>query len=72
MAGTQIWRTSRIAAAGSRASAGSGRMSRGHRAGRRLWTLLHAQALLSGTAGTPHGPALIEDDRWRLAARRTG
>lgn len=35
----------------------------------RLWTLLHAQALLRGTIGA--GGALnAEDDRWRLAARR--
>ena len=70
MAGTQIWRTSRMAAAGGRASAESGRVSRSHRAGLRLWTLLNAQALLNGTAGTPDGAALIEDDRRRMAARR--
>jgi hypothetical protein len=32
--------------------------------------LLNAQALLNGTAGTLDGAALIEDDRWRMAARR--
>jgi hypothetical protein len=32
--------------------------------------LLNAQALLNGTAGTPDGAAFIEDDRWRMAARR--
>ena len=69
MAGTQIWRTSRIAVAGG-ASAGSGRRSHSHRAGFRLWTLLNAQALLNGTAGTPDGAVRIEDDRWRMAARR--
>jgi hypothetical protein len=67
MAGTQIWRTSRVAAAGGRALAGSGRGSRRHRAGLRLWTLLNAQGLLNGTAGTPDGAALIEDDRRRMA-----
>jgi hypothetical protein len=70
MAGTQIWRASRVVAAGGRASAGSGRGSRWHRAGLRLWTLLNAQALLNGTAGTPDDAALIEDDRWRMAGRR--
>ena len=70
MAVTQIWRTSRTAVAGGRALAGSGRVSRSHRAGLRLWTLLNAQALLNGTAGTRDGAALIEDDRWRMAARR--
>jgi hypothetical protein len=33
--------------------------------------LLNAQALLNGSAGTPDGVAFIEDDRWRMAARRT-
>jgi hypothetical protein len=32
--------------------------------------LLNAQALLNGTAGTPDGTAGMEDDRWRMAARR--
>lgn len=71
MAVTQIWRAR---AADGRASTGSGRRSRGHRAGHRagprLWALLNAQALLNGTAGTPGGVALIEDDRRRMAARR--
>lgn len=70
MAGTQIFRASRIRAAGGRASTASGRGSCGHRAGLRLWALLNAQALLHGTAGTPGGPAFIEDDRRRMAARR--
>jgi hypothetical protein len=70
MAGTQTWRGSRVAATGGRASAGGGRGSRRHRAGLRLWTLLNAQALLNGTAGTPDGAALVEDDRRRMAARR--
>ena len=70
MAGTQIWRASRIGPVSGRASAGSGRPSRSHRARLRLWTLLNAQALLNGTAGTPDGVAPIENDRWRMAARR--
>jgi hypothetical protein len=70
MAVTQIWRASRIRAAGGRAPAARGRRSRGHRAGPRLWALLNAQALLNGAAGTPGGVALIEDDRRRMAARR--
>jgi hypothetical protein len=32
--------------------------------------LLNAQALLDGTAGARDGAAPIEDDRWRMAARR--
>ena len=70
MAVTQIWRASRIRAADGRASTASGRRSRSHRAGHRLWALLNAQALLNGTAGTPGGAALVEDDRRRMAARR--
>jgi hypothetical protein len=36
----------------------------------RLWTLLHAQALLRGTIGGAGGAFNAEDDRWRLAAHR--
>jgi hypothetical protein len=36
----------------------------------RLWTLLHAQALLAGTIGGAGGALTAEDDRWRLAAHR--
>jgi hypothetical protein len=70
MAVTPIWRASRMRAADGRASAASGRPSRSRRAGPRLWALLNAQALLNGTARTPDGVALIEDDRQRMAARR--
>jgi len=70
MAVTQFWRTSRIRMADGRASSTSGRRSGSHRAGTRLWALLNAQALLNGSAGTPGGVVLIEDDRQRMAARR--
>jgi hypothetical protein len=36
----------------------------------RLWTLLHAQALLQGTIGGAGAVLNAEDDRWRLAALR--
>jgi hypothetical protein len=36
----------------------------------RLWTLLHAQALLQGTISVAGGASTAEDDRWRLAAHR--
>ena len=36
----------------------------------RLWTLLHAQALLRGPAGGAGDALTAEDDHWRLAARR--
>ena len=70
MAVTQIWRASRIRAADGRAPTASGRRGSSRRAGHRLWALLNAQALLNGTAGTPGGATLIEDDRRRMAARR--
>jgi len=70
MAVTQIWRASRIRAAGGRAPAASGGCSRSHRAGHRLWALLNAQALLDGTAGAPGGVGFVEDDRRRMAGRR--
>jgi hypothetical protein len=38
----------------------------------RLWTLLHAQALLRGAIGGAGGALNAEDDRWRLAAHRQG
>lgn len=36
----------------------------------RLWTLLHAQALLRGSIAGTSDALNAEDDRWRLAARR--
>jgi hypothetical protein len=45
---------------------------RGGRAAVRLWSLLHAEALLRGPAGGPGDVAWIEDDGRRLAARRAG
>ena len=71
MAITQIRRASRICAADGRVSTAGDTRSRGHRAGARLWALLNAQALLNGTAGTPCGAVLIEDDRLRMAGRQT-
>jgi hypothetical protein len=44
--------------------------SRKSRLAMRLWTLLHAQALLEGTIGGAGGPLNAEDDRWRLGAHR--
>lgn len=64
MAGTQIWKASRMRAADGRASRMSG--SRGRRAGLRLWTLLNAQVLINGTTGTPDDVAFIEDDHRRM------
>ena len=40
------------------------------RLAKRLWTLLHAQALLCGAIGGADGAVNAEDDRWRLAAHR--
>jgi hypothetical protein len=43
---------------------------RGRRLGTRLWSLLHARALLAGSVGGPGDVAYIEDDRVRLAHRQ--
>ena len=66
----QIWRASRVRADDGGAWTASGKRSRSHRAGARLWALLNAQALLNGAAGTPGGAGLIEDDRRRMAPWR--
>jgi hypothetical protein len=70
MAETQAWQAARIRQAHGEAPAASGGVIRRHRAGVRLWALLHASALLSGTAGGPDDVTFIEDDRRRLAGRR--
>ena len=70
MAETQVWPASRICQAHGGAPAASGGASPRYRAGVRLWALLHAPALLRGTAGGPGDVTFIEDDRQRLAARR--
>jgi hypothetical protein len=69
MAITQIWTGSRVNAAGGREPVAGGG-SLGRRAGRQLWTLLHAQGLLNGTAGSRDVVTLVEDDRGRMSARR--
>lgn len=68
MTQTRIWPGARALAAGDRTPAI--RDSGDHRTVLRLWTLLHAQALLQGTIGGRHSAAFIEDDRRRLAASR--
>jgi hypothetical protein len=70
MAETQAWRAGRIRQAYGERSATSGGQSRSHRAGVRLWALLHAPALLRAAADDPHDVTFIEDDYRRLAARR--
>ena len=47
-----------------------GRGRRSRRLGTRLWSLLHAPALLAGGVGGPGAVARIEDDRVRLARRQ--
>jgi hypothetical protein len=72
MAGTGVWLASRAAAAEDRMSGAARRPGRSRRAALRLWVLLHAQALLRGTAGGWEDVAVIEDDYRRLAGwRRT-
>jgi hypothetical protein len=70
MAATQIWRAPRVRAVDDGEPAASGRGGRGRRAGLRLWTLLRAQGLINGTAGSRDDVALIEDDRARMAGWR--
>ena len=71
MATTQIWRTPRLRAAARR---GSGASSRSADSGRpawlRLWTLVHAQGLISGPAGSRDDVTFIEDDHGRMAGWR--
>jgi hypothetical protein len=67
MAITQTCRAPRMHAADGPASTASDTGTGSRRAWARLWVLLHAQALLNGTAGTAGGVALIEDDRRRMA-----
>jgi hypothetical protein len=43
---------------------------RGRRLSARLWSLLHAPALLAGGVGGPGDVSHIEDDRVRLAHRQ--
>jgi len=61
-------RPARHALAGGDGAAGSNMC----RLALRLWTLLHAQALLRGAIGGAGGALNAEDDRWRLAAHRQG
>jgi hypothetical protein len=69
MAETQAWRDSRVRRA--RGEAPVAARAAGRRARRALWSLLHARALLDGSVGGPYDVAVVEDDRRRLAARRT-
>jgi hypothetical protein len=69
MAATRVWLVSWTPAAEEPPS-GAARWPR--QAAGRLWVLLHAQALLRGTAGGRDDVAVIEDDCRRLAGwRRT-
>ena len=64
---TEIPQARHVLAAGNGATAADSSRSR---LATRLWTLLHAQALLRGAIGGAGGALNAEDDRWRLAARR--
>jgi len=69
MSETQALRVSPARTAGASMAAAGGRDRRG-RVVRQLWSVLHAQALLDGTARGPGDVIGTEDDRERLAARR--
>jgi hypothetical protein len=66
VAETSIIRVSAVCPADKATQARSGG-SRPWRA--RFWAMLHAQSLISGTAGAPGDVAFVEDDRYRLARR---
>jgi len=68
MAITQIWTDFRVRAADGRDPVAGGHLGRG--IGRQLWTLLHAQSLIRGTAGSRDDVALVEDDHRRMSAWR--
>ena len=68
MAITQIWRASPVRAADGREPVAGGGFAR--RARRQLWTLLHAQGLINGTAVSRDVVTFVEDDRGRLSAWR--
>jgi hypothetical protein len=70
MTQTETWRARHTIAAADGASAADSSSSR--RLAVRLWTLLHAQALLEGTIGGIDGASYTEDDHRRLTARREG
>jgi len=67
MAITQIWTGSRVRAADAREAVAGGGPAR--RAGRQLWTLLHAQGLINGAAGSRDIVTIAEDDRGRMSRR---
>jgi hypothetical protein len=72
MTETRIWSYSRTNSARAQAPAAGRGGGRGRRVGARLWSLLHAPALLSGPGGGPHDAAFAEDDYRRLAGRQAG
>ncbi|HEY7012556.1 MAG TPA: hypothetical protein VH480_07370 [Streptosporangiaceae bacterium] len=72
MTETRIRSYPRTSAARAHAPAARRAGGRGRRIGARLWSLLHAPALLGGPGGGPHDAAFAEDDYRRLAGRKAG
>ena len=70
MTEAQVLQCAPVPAAHAQASTPGHRSGRGRRLGTRLWSLLHAPALLAGGVSGPGEVALIEDDRGRLAGRQ--
>ncbi|MGP7999931.1 MAG: hypothetical protein ACLPKI_21845 [Streptosporangiaceae bacterium] len=70
MSETQTWRVPRVRAARKRTATASRGDGRHRRTGLRFWTLLNAQALLNGAAGSPGSAVAAEDDHRRLAGPR--
>jgi hypothetical protein len=70
MTEAQILQCAPARAAQGETSTVPGGRGRGRRLSTRLWTLLHAPALLAGGVGGPGDVTHIEDDRVRLAHRQ--
>jgi hypothetical protein len=70
MAETQAWQAGRIRRTYGERPATRGGQNHRHRAGVRLWALLHAPALLRGPGTDLHDVTFVEDDYRRLSARR--
>src|SRR5262249_60687427 len=72
MTEAQVLQCAPVPAGHAQASTPGHRGGRGRRLGTRLWSLLHAPALLTGGVSGPGGGTPIENDRGRPAGRPAG
>jgi hypothetical protein len=70
MSVSQVWQQSGTGRAHPVRAAVRSSAGRHYRVGVRLWTLLHAPALLNGRTGGQNDVDVIEDDRRRLTPGR--